>query len=174
MNGVRLKLKDVPRSGVVRQIYRLNKIAGTPSTAFKFNDSKYSKIELCLIQKNVFEPALGLKNFWRDNLPTLKFHNENIDFIMTRIKPKNKKEVKACPVFIKVHGKDSIDDILLDVRNHNPETILRKLVESTKAKRMSSEEIPFIRAPEFGIGAPEPSSLAEEEEDLKIPYLKDL
>ncbi|KAK6460948.1 hypothetical protein DFJ63DRAFT_212131 [Scheffersomyces coipomensis] len=139
--------KNSPSSKILKQIYRLNLIAGNPENAYKLNPEKYSKIELFLIQKNVHAQSVGLKKFWKDFLPTLKFHNDDIDFIMTRIKVNNKAEAAACPAKILVHGKDQKDNVEIDCANLHSSKILRQLVTKTGAVNIPLEEIPRIRDP---------------------------
>lgn len=137
--------KNLPTSKVLKQIARLNNIAGTPETAFKF-PSKYNKIELLLIQKLVHGPSIGLKKFWRNNLPTLKFHNDETEFCLTRIKTKNKADLEKCPTKILVHSQNN-EVIEIDCANKTAYEILKNLVKRTGANSVPAKEIPIIKEP---------------------------
>lgn len=137
--------KDLPKSRILRQIARLNLIAGTPKTAYKLGP-EVKKLELILILKNVFKPAAGLKHFWRKNLPVLKFHNDHVDFVATRVRAKTKEEVAKVPSKIIVHGTDGSKKDIDCIFTSNSE-ILAKLVEVTKATPVEAAEIPVIEVP---------------------------
>lgn len=137
--------KDLPKSRILKQIARLNLIAGTPQTAYKLGP-EIKKLELILILKNVFKPAAGLKHFWRKNLPVLKFHNEHVDFVATRVRAHTKEEVAKVPSKIIVHGTDgSKKDIDCIFSSHSD--ILAKVVEATKAIPVEAAEIPVLAVP---------------------------
>lgn len=133
--------KSLPKLRILRQIERLNLIQGTPRNAFRFNPDQVSKIELVLIQKNIHEPAIGLRKFWRENLPTLKFHNDDINFVVSRVQVKNKEEVKKCPIKIIVHQVTG-DKIDINCAHLNQSRILSKLVKATNATNVS-DIVPF-------------------------------
>lgn len=134
--------KNLPVSPVLKQIARLNMIAGNPSNAFKFG-SQCKKVELILQEKGVFGPAVGLKRFWRQNLPVLKFHNYDTDFFLTRVRAENKEDIKKIPAKIIVHeengGKQEVDCKGLD-----NQAILAKLVEVTQATPVPEADIPVV------------------------------
>lgn len=138
--------RDLPSSKILKQIARLNNIAGTPERAFKFDSSKISKVEMFLIHKNVHGPSVGLKKFWRQDLPTLKFHNDDIAFVMNRISASTKAEVAKCPSKIVVHKTDG-GVIELDCADKHSTDILRQLAKLTGAKNVMAEDIPVIVAP---------------------------
>lgn len=141
--GSTAMFKGLPSSRTWKQAARLNQIAGTPQTAYKF-DPKYTKIELLLIQKNVFAPAFGLRRFWRQNLPTLKFHNDDVDFVLTRIATKTKEDLVKCPTKIILHHADgSVQE--LDCSNKHSNKILKELVALSEAKAVPKEEIPVVK-----------------------------
>ncbi|ABN66944.2 predicted protein [Scheffersomyces stipitis CBS 6054] len=140
--------KGLPSSRILKQITRLNAIAGTSESAYKFDASKYTKIELFLQQKNIHGPAVGLKKFWRQNLPTLKFHNDDIQFSLTRIQAETAAEVAACPSKIVVHSVDPASKIEIDCKGKHSSVILNELVEATKATNVPIEEIPVLRPPQ--------------------------
>lgn len=137
--------KDLPKSRILRQIARLNLIAGTPETAYKLGP-EIKKLEIILILKNVYKPAAGLKQFWRKNLPILKFHNDHVDFVATRVRAQDKEEVAKVPSKIIVHGTDgSKKDIDCLFTSHSD--ILAKLVEVTQATPVDAAEIPVLAVP---------------------------
>lgn len=141
--GSAAMFKGLPSSRIWKQQARLNQIAGSPSTAFKF-DPKYTKVELLLIEKSVLAPAFGLRRFWRQNLPTLKFHNDNVDFVLTRIATKTKEDLAKCPTKIVLHLADGSTQEL-DCSNKNSSKILKELVKVTGATPVPEEEIPVLK-----------------------------
>lgn len=137
--------KNLPSSKILKQVARLNLIAGTPETAFKLGP-QIKKLELILILKNVFKPAAGLKHFWRRNLPVLKFHNEHVDFVTTRVRAQTKEEIAKVPSKIVIHGADgSKKDIDCLFTDHND--ILKKVVDATKATPVDAADIPVVAVP---------------------------
>lgn len=137
--------KGLPSSKIWKQIARLNLIAGTPETAFKF-DPSIRKIELFLIKQPVSGQAIGLRKFWRHNLPTLKFHNENVDFSVKHIVTETKEDIQKCPTKIIIHNEGSqVNE--LDCSNKHYSEILKEVVGLTKATPVPSEEIPVITRP---------------------------
>ncbi|KAK6458385.1 uncharacterized protein RJT20DRAFT_31326 [Scheffersomyces xylosifermentans] len=140
--------KDLPSSRILKQITRLNNIAGTTESAYKFDQSKYAKIELFLQQRNIHGPAVGLKKFWRLNLPTLKFHNDDLQFVLTRIATESKADVAACPSKIIVHGVDPKDNLEIDCAGKHSSVILQELVKATGAVGVPADEIPRIKTPQ--------------------------
>jgi len=138
--------KDLPSSKILKQITRLNNIAGESHRAYKLDSTKFSKIELFLIQKNVHGPSVGLKKFWRQDLPTLKFHNDDIGFVCTRIQVDNKADVEKCPSKILVH-KTAGGAIEIDCLNKHSSEILKELARVTEAKNVKADDIPVLVAP---------------------------
>ncbi|ODV82279.1 uncharacterized protein CANTADRAFT_31941, partial [Suhomyces tanzawaensis NRRL Y-17324] len=139
--------KDFPSSRILKQIARLNKIAGTSETAYKIDLSKFAKVELYLIQKNIHGPSVGLRKFWRHNLPTLKFHNSELPFVMTRISAETPEEVAKCPAKIVVHGSNS-EKFEINCANKHSSAILDELVKITGAVNVPEAEIPTLKAPQ--------------------------
>lgn len=138
--------KGLPTSKLLKQIARLNLIAGTPKTAFKLGP-QVKKVELILLYKNIYKKGSGLKRFWRYNLPVLKFHNDNVDFVLTRVKAGNKDEVSKVPSKIIIHNTDGTKGELdCALQTHNE--ILKKLVKATDAVLVPQQEIPTIAVPE--------------------------
>lgn len=138
--------KNLPSSPLLRQVARLNKIAGTPHTAFRFDPLKIREIQLILIQKNVHLPSAGLRNFWKNNLPTLQFHNNDVTFTMTRVATTSKEDLVKVPAKILVHTTDD-NTLTLDCLNMKNNKILRELVALTEAKQVPEAEIPIIANP---------------------------
>lgn len=137
--------KDLPRSKLLKQIARLNLIAGTPKTAFKLGP-QVKKVELFLLHKNIFVPGAGLKKFWRQNMPVLKFHNDDVDFVTTRLIAENKEEVAKAPTKIIVHNKDG-SSTEFDCALKTNSQILNELVKVTEGVKVSEENIPVIARP---------------------------
>jgi len=138
--------KGLPSSRILKQIANLNRISGTPETAFKIDPAQVSKIELLLIQGNGHGPSVGLKKFWRHNLPTLKFHNEDISFVVTRINTSTKQEFEACPAKIVIHKSNS-EKVQIDCAKQHSSKILESLVKLTGAASIPADQIPTISPP---------------------------
>lgn len=138
--------KDLPTSPVLRQVARLNKIAGTPATAFRFDPLKVREIEVFLTQKNAHPPSKGLRKFWKENMPTLRFHNDDVGFAMTRIAVNKDEDLAKMKAKIVVHttndGSQSIN-----CANKDQSVILDELVKLTEAKPVPEAEIPVISNP---------------------------
>ncbi|OBA24085.1 hypothetical protein METBIDRAFT_30437 [Metschnikowia bicuspidata var. bicuspidata NRRL YB-4993] len=90
--------------------------------------------------------SIGLNHFWKWNLPTLKFHNENIDFVVTRIQPETDEDYPKIPSAIFVHkAGDKMTRVECNGKTH--EWILKNLVSATGATRVPVEDIPHIPLP---------------------------
>lgn len=138
--------KGLPTSQLLKQIARLNLISGTPKTAFKLGP-QVKKVEIIILHTNIYKRGAGLKKFWRQNLPVLKFHNEDVDFILTRVKAATKEEIAKVPSKIIIHKEDgSKGEIDCALQNHKE--ILRRLVKATDAVAVAAEDIPTIAVPE--------------------------
>lgn len=137
-------VQALPRNNkLLRQITRLNLIAGSPATAFRFGPS-LKKLEVVIYSKNVMGHAAGLKKFWKLNLPTLKFHNDNVDFVVTRVRPTKREDFNTIPVEVRLHQQDgAVTKIACLNKDH--EQILREVVESTGASLVPEEEIPVMK-----------------------------
>ena len=63
-------------------IKKINKLTANPETSFKFDAERFKEIELFVYGQRpiTYKPAWGLKLFWKDNLPTLRYHNPDIQF----------------------------------------------------------------------------------------------
>lgn len=137
-------VQALPRHNkLLRQITRLNLIAGTPSTAFRFGPS-LKKLEVVLYSKNIRGHGAGLKKFWKLNLPTLKFHNDNVDFVVTRVRPNKREDFDTIPLEVRLHQQDGAVTKIA-CRNKDHEEILREVVESTGASSVPEIEIPVVR-----------------------------
>lgn len=131
------------QGGVIpKQVARLNFIAGTPKTAFKFGP-KYTKMEIFLINQTPQKASVGLKQFWRQHLPTLKFHNEDFQFIMKRITVENKADAAKVPVRIDLYDAED-KKIQLDCSFKSELDILQEVLSKTEATPVATEDIPKI------------------------------
>lgn len=138
--------KGLPTSKILKQIARLNNISGTPKTAFKLGP-QVKKIELIILHKNIYKASSGLKRFWRYNLPVLKFHNDDIDFLLTRVRANTKDEIAQVPTKIVIHRADgSKGELDCAMQTHNE--ILKKLVQATGAAPVAPEDLHTIPVPE--------------------------
>lgn len=141
--GPSAMFKNLPKSAIGRQISRLNMISGSPETAFRFNPD-IRKIELYLIKDSVLGSAIGLKKFWRQNLPTLKFHNQDVDFLVTRIKTQQKEDLLKCPTKILIYYSNS-NKSEIECSNKHHSDILKELVDATGAAPVPESEIPVMK-----------------------------
>lgn len=140
-------IKDIvqalPRHNrLMRQITRLNLISGTPATAYRFGLG-LKKLEVVIYSKNILTHAAGLKKFWKLNLPTLKFHNDNVDFVVTRVRPTKREDFNTIPLEVRLHQQDGQVTKITCTSKDN-ETILRDVVASTGATPVPVEEIPTV------------------------------
>lgn len=132
---------DLPSSRILRQVARLNKISGTPDVAYKF-DPKYTKMELLLPQARNHKDSMGLRQFWKHNLPTLKFHNDDIAFQVKKIQTESPEELAKCPTKLIVY--ENNEKVEIPCHNAESSEILSKLVQITNASSVPEEEIPTI------------------------------
>lgn len=136
-------LSKVPASKVAKQFARLNLIGGNSKTAFKIDSNQYPKVELLLAQSRGHGPSVGLRKFWKQNLPTLKFHNDDISFIVNRIQANDKSEEKLLPTKLVIYNANS-EKHEINVANEHSSDILEKLVKFTNAQSIPESEIPFF------------------------------
>lgn len=135
---------SLPRLGLIQKLERLNGIAGTPSTAFRINTNKFKGLELQLNQE--IAPAAGLTQFWKTNLPPLRFHNDDFNFRVTKIKLDDvEAQAEICPVKLKVFGVEDKDSFELDCKGKPSDYILQEFVKRTGAEAVPEEEIPVLK-----------------------------
>ncbi|WPK25502.1 hypothetical protein PUMCH_002819 [Australozyma saopauloensis] len=127
---------------LLRQITRLNIIAGTPETAFKFGP-ELKKLEVVIYSKNILAHGAGLKKFWKLNLPTLKFHNDDVDFVVTRVRPTKREDFDKIPLEVRLHQENGKMQ-KVDCTNKDNESILREVVEMMNAKLVAEKDIPTL------------------------------
>lgn len=133
----------LPRNNaLLKQIMRLNQIAGTPETAYRFGPD-LKKLEVVIYSKNILGHAVGLKKFWKLNLPTLKFHNDSVDFVVTRVRPVNKDDYKKIPLEVRLHLQEG-QVAKIQCANKDHSEILQEVVEITNAEQIPENEIPVL------------------------------
>lgn len=140
---IREIVDSLPRNNkLLKQITRLNQIAGLPETAYRFGPN-LRKLEVVIYSKGILSHAAGLKKFWKLNLPTLKFHNEGVDFVVTRVRPTTREDFNKIPLEVRLHQEDgSVSKV--DCVNKDNSAILREVVELTKAEQVPEESIPVV------------------------------
>lgn len=150
---------SLPRNNkLLKQITRLNQIAGLPETAYRFGNN-LRKLEVVIYSKGILGHAAGLKRFWKLNLPTLKFHNDNVEFVVTRVRPTTREDFNKIPLEVRLHQEDgSVNKV--DCVNKDNSVILREVVELTKAEQVPEEQIPIVHRHK-------PTVEAEEETEAK-------
>lgn len=135
----------LPTNKILRQIARLNLLAGKPQLAYKFDD-KYKALELIVLSKNNYLKTAGIAKFWKYNLPILKFHNDDLDFIVKRVRPETKDDIKNFESALVVRSTDS-EPIVIKCNDKSPGRILEELVKVTNARQLKQSEIPLIEVP---------------------------
>ncbi|CAH2354499.1 54S ribosomal protein Mrp49p, mitochondrial [[Candida] railenensis] len=135
--------RNLPKSRIAKQAARLNQIAGTSENAYKLGP-KYSKMEIFLINQTPQRASVGLKQFWRQHLPTLKFHNDDFEFIMKRIKVEDTKEAEQCPVKIDLYEAQNQNKLTIDCSFKSESEILEEIIKSTEAAPVDSKDIPKL------------------------------
>lgn len=134
--------RHLPKSRIPKQVARLNQIAGSSENAFKFGP-RYTKMEIFLINQTKQPASKGLKFFWRQHMPTLKFHNEDFGFVLKRVKVDDPAAADKVPVRIDLydaaHNKTEIDCSF-----KSESDILAELLNKTEATPVAEAEIPRI------------------------------
>lgn len=120
-------------------------IAGSSKNAYRLGENT-KKIELVLLEKNIIGPRTGLKNFLKLQLPTLKFHNDNVDFFCTRVRATTKEDIAKVPTKIIIHDASS-NKTEIDCHSLDENKILKKLVAATGATPVPESEIPHLQHP---------------------------
>lgn len=126
-----------PSSRLLKQAARINKIHGDSLNAYVLPGVK--KVDLVLPFTRSYRPAFGIRQFWKHHLPTLKFHNYETEFNVMKVQTESETDLKNCPVKVIVHedlNKHEINALDLD-----PNEILTKLVELTKAKPVPESDL---------------------------------
>lgn len=136
--------KELPTGALTRQLARVNLIAGTPSTAFRIDSQRTRRIELLLVHGLHHKPLAGLRRFWRYNLPTLRFHNDDVDFVCTRFTVGSKEEIPKIVTRINLHDANG-KTTPVDCRNKSNVEILDLVVKATGAVPVPESEIPVFK-----------------------------
>ncbi|CAI5760183.1 unnamed protein product [Candida verbasci] len=130
-------------STIRKQIIKLNNLTGTKETAFKFNPS-FSKFEMWIYLQNSIPhpPSNGLKQFFVDYLPTLRFHNPDFEYkINTIMNVESESQLNKIPLKLKLSGDDTVE---IDCKGKSGSDILKELTEKGKLMPVSEEDIPKI------------------------------
>lgn len=138
-------LKGLPGHKILRQVARLNLVAGDSTTAYKL-PSTVKKLEVLMMTKAVNRRFVGLNHFSKWTFPTLKFHNDDVDFVVTRVKPEHKEEYPQVPCALFIH-KTSGDMTRIECNEMSHLRILQELVKATNALPVPELEIPHIPLP---------------------------
>lgn len=137
-----------PGSQYFREIASLKRITGaieTRKAAIKIDPLKYNKVEL-IMPLNRYLKSRGLRHFWKTYLPTIKFHNDDINFIVTRVTtsdPNDPEQAKKVPVKIHLHNLNSpVKEINVD--SVGVDAILDQFITSAEATPVDPKDILFI------------------------------
>ncbi|EMG47358.1 hypothetical protein SBY92_002818 [Candida maltosa Xu316] len=135
------KGKYKPR--IIESIKRINRLTGTPETAYKFDSSKFKGIDIYKYSQvpYVYKPANGVKYFVKNHLPTLRFHNPEILFSVKELSVSSENELSRLPLKVKVHGVDPANDFTINCHDKNLNQIFEELLKTTDAKPLAAEEI---------------------------------
>lgn len=79
--------KSIPKSGISRQIARLNSIASGPG-AIKL-PANITRLNLKFEKNAINRGHLGAQRFWKDMLPQVQFHNPQIPISVQRYLKEN-------------------------------------------------------------------------------------
>ncbi|CAK7903105.1 hypothetical protein CAAN1_16S01134 [[Candida] anglica] len=134
--------KNLPKSRLLKQAARLNMIAGSAENAYKFGP-KFTKMEIFLINQTPQKASIGLKQVWRQHLPTLKFHNEAFEFVLKRVNVANAEEAEKCPAKINLYDASN-NKTELDCRYKSESEILQEILKVTGATAVKPEDIPKV------------------------------
>ncbi|KAI3405134.2 MRP49 [Candida oxycetoniae] len=139
-----LAAKYTPK--ITRQIKRVNNLRGRPSSSFKFDASKFKEFEFFIYHQNpyIYKPASGILRLFETALPTLRYHNPDVQFTITKVEVNDPKELLELPLMVKIYGENPENVQTIDCTNKPPHQILNELVELTNARKLKKEEIPFI------------------------------
>ncbi|KAI5949613.1 MRP49 [Candida jiufengensis] len=131
---------------VLKQIKKVNRLRGTSKNSYKFDQSKYKEFELFIYHQRPFlyKPANGIRNFWKESLPTLRYHNPEIQFTINNITVENEEDLTKLPLNLKIHGTSKENDSVIDCISKPPHQIFSELIKLTNARQMNDEEIPKL------------------------------
>lgn len=125
-------LRGYPKARIPRQAQRINSINGTSQNAFIFNG--ISKLELILPLTRSYGPAIGIRKFWKLHLPTIKFHNDNLQVLVKHVDAQPD-ELAQVPVKLIAHN--GTNKVEIDCKNKHYDDILTSVIEATNAKPVS-------------------------------------
>ncbi|ODV94040.1 hypothetical protein PACTADRAFT_50936 [Pachysolen tannophilus NRRL Y-2460] len=134
--------KNLPNGRFTKQVARLNLISNYPSSAIKL-PSTISSIDLIFKRTNS-AGHMGPRKFWRNNLPTVQFHNPNIPITVTRIETESKDESEKCPATLTINYQDG-QKKLIDLKYKHSDEILKEFTEITQAQVVEENDIPTIK-----------------------------
>ncbi|KAI5960744.1 MRP49 [Candida pseudojiufengensis] len=131
---------------VLKQIKKVNRLRGEPKNSYKFDPTKYKEIELFIYHQRpiLYKPANGIRYFWKESLPTLRYHNPEIQFTVNNITIEQEEDLSKLPLKLKIHGINSKDDSLIECASKPPHKIFSELINLTNARQMTVDEIPKI------------------------------
>lgn len=128
---------DLPKSRLLKQSARINKIHGDSLNAYIMPAIK--KVDLVFPFNRSYRPAFGIRQFWKHHLPTLKFHNYATEFNVLKVETENEADLKKCPIKVIVH--DELNKHEINALDLQPNEILSKLVELTKATPVPESDL---------------------------------
>lgn len=133
-----LYVKGLPTSRVWKQLARFNEIANYEGSAYQF--PQVDKLEL-VFKNHTAYGHMGARKFWRNNLPTVNFHNPDMGIEVKRVQCETKEQQHQCPSVLKVHFKDgNVKEI--DCKDRQHADIMTELVDVAKGVAVPDEQIP--------------------------------
>lgn len=82
--------------------------------------------------------------FGKITYPLLRYHNPDIQFTVNNITVESESELSKLPLKLKVHGTDQSNSFEINCTDKPPSKILSELIEITKARKLTEEELPKL------------------------------
>ncbi|KAG5417985.1 MRP49 [Candida metapsilosis] len=138
--------KNKYNPNLLKQIKRINNLRGKPENSYKFDASKYKELELFVYQQRpfVYKPANGIRYFWKESLPTLRYHNPDVQFTVTNVTVENEEDLPKLPLKLQIHGQSEENNSVIDCASKPPHQIFSELIKVTNARKLAEEEIPKL------------------------------
>lgn len=134
--------KGMPVARIPKQFTRLNLLANFPESAVRMPTSVKS-LDLVFKDDNK-HGHMGAKKFWRNNLPTIQFHNPSLPITVTRVHASTDEESLKCPAQLTVSLENG-ETHKIDMKHRFYNDIMAELKEVTGAEPVPELEIPVLQ-----------------------------
>lgn len=138
-------LQGLPSLKHLRQSARLNLISNNPECTFRL-PARVKKVELQLLTSHMWYRSHGLKKFWRQYLPALKFHNDSVSYVVRRVAAETPAEAAKVPILISLYDELGVF-AKVNCNGVRLKEILDRVVASTGATPVPAEEMPASPLP---------------------------